>query len=383
MAFARENLILMLSGLIAWGFALLVDLRLALSISESWPWHILGYYLGSLVFLVLVLKDTIREEVRPPVTYINISIGILFTFITIAQPYTVVSAIVLIVWNSLVPYVFYGSHMWRVYFGVNGVFIVITFIYKNSPEMIMTNLSFVAFGLFAMSSSLLRIKNEIQAKALEKSNLELLAAQNLLGVQSAEQERIKIARDLHDGIGQKLTGLSLKLEVARHKPPQDLVDFLDNTKALVGETLTDLRHIVTEMRHHESLEVDRVIAELVHQLPDVEFECRGFIPIRDAQLSQELVYCLQEGVSNGIRHGRATGFTLEANELPQHIQVSLSDNGTFTGQTQSRSSIGGNGLIGMQERLSPFNGCYTLEQNDQGGATLSLIFPKHYASEGL
>lgn len=384
MKFVRENGVLLLSGLLAWCFALFVDMHVVRENTGVWHWSIPGYYLANLACLLLPCKGRMTKgSMDSPLAYVSFLAGVSITLVIIAQPYTVTSAIMLTVWYSQLPYLFKIRHVWWLFIAANGLFIVVILLYKNTAQMIMTNLSFIAFGLFAVSSSFLRVKNELQAKALEKSNFELLAAHNLLGVQSAEQERLKIARDLHDSIGQKLMGLSLNLEVARHKLPADLPDFLANTKAQVGDTLTDLRKIVTEMRHHQCLDIQQVLTDLIQQLPEVEFECSQFLPVHNADLSQQLVYCLQEGVSNGVRHGCATQFVLNAQEREQEIVIYLHDNGQFDGDTHSSSSLGGHGLIGMNERLAPFEGRCELQQNSQGGASLHLVFSKVDASEAL
>ena len=78
----------------------------------------------------------------------------------------------------------------------------------------------------------------------------------------------------------------------------------------------------------------------------------GSLRLESVVLAEQLVLCLQEGISNAVRHGRATQLALQLNQQDELIMLSLTDNGRgLTGKFQP-----GAGLIGMGERLSRYQG---------------------------
>ncbi|WP_435277289.1 sensor histidine kinase [Psychrobium sp. nBUS_13] len=90
---------------------------------------------------------------------------------------------------------------------------------------------------------------------------------------------------------------------------------------------------------------------------------------------EDLVYSIQEGISNAIRHGEATTIDIEITHQEAGISIALIDNGRpEQSQTTFRSKFG-NGLTGMKERLSQYNAQINLSQNKKNGFTLTIALP--------
>src|SRR6186997_765037 len=130
-------------------------------------------------------------------------------------------------------------------------------------------------------------------------------------LKAQEQERTRVARDLHDEVNQSLTGLLLRLEVAREAAPPELEPEIAETKALANQAMRELLSLARQSRPTalDDLGLAAAIAGLVERLG--EGEIQGVVEVQgdftglsdDAQL---VVYRVaQEALSNAARHSGA------------------------------------------------------------------------------
>jgi len=216
------------------------------------------------------------------------------------------------------------------------------------------------FGFSAIESALREAKAKEELSAI---NQELVATRFMLKQSSQKQERLRISRDLHDVIGHQLTGLALNLEVASHKVPAEFKPILQQNVTLAKTLLFDVREVVKEMRQEAQFDLVEKLSALIAQLPKCQFHLESTPIIESLSLKQQLMFCLQEAVSNAIRHGKANTFTLKAVKDKKQLTLSLVNNGSSKINAQF-----GSGLLGMQERLANFNGQVDLFaiEKDQG-----------------
>ncbi|GLS27866.1 hypothetical protein GCM10007877_35850 [Marinibactrum halimedae] len=249
---------------------------------------------------------------------------------------------------------------------------------KPFTPLLINTFSFIAFQFFAMTSTQTRLHAQSQKAALEKAHIELLMMQNMLSEKTKSSERLRISRDLHDSIGQKLTAISLNLEYAKHKPPESLLNFINGLKEDVNDALKDVRRVVSEFRTKESIDITTYIQKLAEKIEVLKFEAKDNIVLNNPALTEQVIFCLQEGISNALRHGKADTIMLSACEKDKnYFHINLADNGQFKLNT-STDEIGGNGLIGMKERLKPYDGKVALLANTTGGAILQLTLNTRY-----
>jgi len=223
--------------------------------------------------------------------------------------------------------------------------------------------------VFGFSTIEVMLREERAKEALSAINQELLATRFMLKSSSQKQERLRISRDLHDVIGHQLTALSLNLEVAKHKVPEEFKPLLDENLQLAKTLLSDVRHVVKEMRDEEQFDLSVSLNNLVSQLPDCQLTIQSPLNINSLQLKQQLMFCLQEGISNALRHGKANELTLTNDEVEGYLIIELIDNGASVNANELY--VFGSGLKGMEERLIAFNGTVQLNSNSTG-CTLML-----------
>jgi len=233
-------------------------------------------------------------------------------------------------------------------------------------------LTFALLQLFAYSAMDTLLKAERDREKLAEINQELLATRFMLKESSQRQERLRISRDLHDVIGHQLTALSLNLEVSYHKVPDEFKSMLQENLKQAKMLLSDVRQVVKEIRSEEQFDLLKSLNGLMEQLPNCQLEVIKLPEINSLSLKQQLMFCLQEGISNALRHGKANQLTLNSDKNNNHLIITLSDNGLG-----SKFLTMGSGLNGMKERISGFNGDVQL-LSDATGCTLKITVEDCY-----
>lgn len=228
-------------------------------------------------------------------------------------------------------------------------------------------LTLIALQGFAITTSLAREREAAVQETLERQNNELLAARVVMAHQSQAEERLRIAGDLHDTIGHRLTALQLQLEVLSHEAPEPLAEKVASTQGLARDLLEDIRSIVRRMSEERRGDLTSAIRELGKLTPGVEITVTSKLPEPDSALAQQLVFCFQEGINNAIRHGGAT-----------QIEIGYDKSGFFirdNGRGVRGEVAQGFGLTNIGQRLAPFGGQANLAANTSRGCTLLLTLP--------
>lgn len=210
-----------------------------------------------------------------------------------------------------------------------------------------------------------KIVSETQAKEHSKKLLrELQATQLLLTSTTKRDERLRISRDLHDTLGHKLTALKLQLEIANHATGEKKDKAIKLAQNIGGEFLDDIRQNVSEFRESNDLELDEIIATLIRDIPNVNFEVNNESNGQSLTTRQaETIFrCIQESITNLLKHGNATECLVEIKETPSNLQLRIQDNGTPL-ETHFEA---GNGLKGMQERVTTLDGIFQSGFNQKG-----------------
>jgi two-component system sensor histidine kinase UhpB len=193
-----------------------------------------------------------------------------------------------------------------------------------------------------------------------------------------EEERARVARDLHDEVNQSLTGLLLRLEAAREAAPPELEGELAETKALANQAMIELLSLARQLRPTalDDLglaaaiegQVDRLGGEIATTL-DVEgdFSDLG----GDAQL---VVYRVaQEALSNAARHSGAKRVEVRLRRTGAGgVTLEVADDGRGFAFDESERGLG---IGGMRERALLIGAELTIESRPGRGTTVRLDVP--------
>ena len=193
-----------------------------------------------------------------------------------------------------------------------------------------------------------------------------------------EEERTRIAREVHDELGQALTGCKLDLSWISGKLPRNLKPLIDKTRELsahIDSTIQMVRRISSELRPGV-LDHLGLVAALEWQANEFQnrtgIKCDVQASIRDPQLETELNTTLfrifQETLTNVIRHAGATQVQVHLKEAEGRINLEVEDNGRGIARAEINNSKS-MGLLGMRERAALLGGTFHIGRIPRGVGT--------------
>jgi len=202
-----------------------------------------------------------------------------------------------------------------------------------------------------------------------------------------EEERKRIARDLHDETIQVLVTISRRLELATlpQQSPEATVRCLVDLQELVSDTLRGLRRFVQDLRP-PALDHLGLVAALVSLANDLEEETGIEVEVKVEGEAQRLApeqelglfRIFQEALTNVRRHSEATQVTVEVAFYPGRMRMLIRDNGRGFAVPQRMDdlvSTGKLGLIGMVERARLFGGALVIQSEPGEGTTVVVDVP--------
>ena len=202
----------------------------------------------------------------------------------------------------------------------------------------------------------------------QESSRRALAAQ--------EAERKRIARGLHDEVGQVLTGVLLQLDAVEADTSGDVA----RAKESVRHALEEVRRISQELRPEmlEHLGLTSALTELSRsfdRLPGIRVESRidrePYVLAPDVELA--IYRIAQESLTNVVRHAHASKVTLTLGSEAENVVLRIVDDGR--GFEHGTPPAGHGGLRGMRERAVLIGGRLTIEQPPRGGVEVRLEVP--------
>jgi signal transduction histidine kinase len=214
------------------------------------------------------------------------------------------------------------------------------------------SLGYFAFQIFGFLTARV-VHDEREAKqALAEANAELRVATGLLDISSRAEERLRIARDLHDLIGHHLTALSINLEVASHLADGEAKTHIEKSQAITRLLLSDVRDVVSRLRDDEIIDLGAALMSLRDAVPSpvIHVEASN-VAVTDPTAARTALRAVQEIVTNAVRHSNARNLWLTIGTVDHAVTVDARDDGGGTDRV-----VFGNGLRGMRERVQQAGG---------------------------
>jgi len=186
------------------------------------------------------------------------------------------------------------------------------------------------------------------------------------------EERQRIARDLHDTLGQKLSMIGLKSELARKlvetRPKQAQAEMRE-VQEIARTALKEVRHMVTEMRGAK-LEEELSRAREMMEAAEIQFRVEGEERLKELHqlppLHEHVIcMCLREAMTNIVKHSGASECAVALDGGPAEVTVRVRDNGAGFDPADAFSR--GSGLKGMKERLEFINGSLEIVSGKAAG----------------
>jgi signal transduction histidine kinase len=198
------------------------------------------------------------------------------------------------------------------------------------------------------------------------------------------EERARIARELHDIVAHAMSVMVLQVGAVRHKLPDSLAEDRDALTGVerAGRTaLAEMRRLLGAMRR-DGDEVELVPQPGLDGLDSLREEIgRAGLPVElhvDGEpyplprgIDLSVYRIVQEGLTNALKHARATKADVTVRYRPGEVQLEVRDNGVGSSTTDGL----GHGLVGIRERVKIYGGEMTAEAANAGGFVLSTRLP--------
>lgn len=255
--------------------------------------------------------------------------------------------------------------------------------YTSNMLAIIMCVSVIVAGLSLYRIAKLENRSEQQRRKTEMAEQEMRRLSQQL-VQAQEEERRSISRELHDAVGQMLTGLRMeigRLKTLRHAPDGEFEANLDEAKHLAEEALRSVRHIALGLR--PSMLDDLGLG------PALEWQAREFsqrygVPVTVEAEGSSLdklpeshrtaIYrVVQEALTNCARHASARNIRIVVHAKPDLVVLAVQDDGIGFNPAERRGR--GLGLIGIEERVHKLGGSVTIFSQPQKGTAIVAEIP--------
>ncbi len=205
-----------------------------------------------------------------------------------------------------------------------------------------------------------------------RRQLDEVAASRARLVAVAEGERRRLERDLHDGAQQRLVSIGLALRHAQHAigvDDSDASSTIDVAVAEIAVAIDELRELARGLRPG-SLDggLAPALRDLARRAP-VPVDVRATDARFDADLETAAYFMACEGLTNAIKHARATRVVLIAHHERDRLIVTISDDGVGGARAE-----GGSGLTGLGDRIASHRGTLVID-SDKDGTTLTAELP--------
>lgn len=237
-------------------------------------------------------------------------------------------------------------------------------------------ISVTGAGIFLFYRHQARQKEAVNAERIIQQETRLNAV-----FQAQEEERQRIAKELHDGVGQTISAIKMNYQSLSGKlAEKELIPDFQKIGKMLDNAGTEVRSISHQMIPKELEQFGLVPAvegmlnlNFENSPLKVQFEHSGFTERIGNQIELVLFRVLQELVSNIIKHSRANQLTVQLVKLQTHVVMNVSDNGIgFDVESKEKNGIG---LLNMASRIDAIKGHIHYDSVSGKGTTVTIRTP--------
>ena len=226
-----------------------------------------------------------------------------------------------------------------------------------------------------LGNALIQMRDDL--KKLNEERLHFMKQRSMALLEGEEKERTRIARELHDGIGQMLTAMRLKINSIENEPLTK-----DELKKMVDDTTKEIKRISKNLM--PNLLVDFGLKAAIKELISIASSYSD-TPITytysenstkkiNFDIAVNLFRIVQEALNNCLKYAEGTQINLTIDETDSNIRLIIRDNGKgFDIAHADEKSF--NGIKNMRERISLHNGLFNISSEINIGTTITIIIP--------
>jgi signal transduction histidine kinase len=253
-------------------------------------------------------------------------------------------------------------------------------VWTNLPIFLAGQIAILVFTQMTLSEERARRGMQKLATNLESANQQLQAYVLKVEDLATEKERIRLAREIHDGLGHHLTALNMQIRAANAVLGRDTErakGFLQNAEAITQRALVDVRQSVTSLRERTGdsrpliEQIESVVNIWRSAAIDIQIQVAGEARPLSPMVSWAVFRGVQEALSNSAKHSEASRINILLNYMtPDSILLEIIDNGLG-----AESITGGYGLIGIQERIEQLDGNLSIITEKGKGFKIEIRLP--------
>lgn len=194
-----------------------------------------------------------------------------------------------------------------------------------------------------------------------------------------EDERKRLARELHDEVGQALTSILIRLKTLQEADFETMVQRIEDLRSLTSQTIEELRRIAIDLRPAalDALGIIPALRWYVQQCAertglDIFFKGPDQMERLSANQELSLYRVAQEGITNAIRHGKPRKIEVTLDKDLDCIRLIIYDNGRGINPEVLDQGLG---LIGIRERVDLLNGNFVIDTTPGEGTLLKVEIP--------
>jgi signal transduction histidine kinase len=257
---------------------------------------------------------------------------------------------------------------------------VLPFSLLYGPEISLSwAMPFLAAIVFVAVFTQLMVNEQYARAQLAAANRKLREYAAQIEELAVVQERNRLAREIHDGLGHYLTAINIQIKAAQAlagQDPENMHTALRDAQLLTEEALADVRRSISSLRADPS--TSRPLPELLGGLlrevqtsgVAADFQVKGNARPLSPEIEFTLYRLAQEGLTNVRKHAQATQASLLLEYLPERVRMTVQDNGQGATDTS-----GGYGLLGVRERVELLQGCLEIDTAPGSGFRLEAELP--------
>ncbi|GBF10515.1 sensor histidine kinase [Tepidibacillus sp. HK-1] len=212
-------------------------------------------------------------------------------------------------------------------------------------------------------------------------------------IQAQEEERKRVAREIHDGPAQSMANVVLRTEIAERfmnvKQMDQAIQELKDLKFMVRQSLADVRKIIFDLRPMalDDLGLFPTLRKYIQEMAkrdnlDIDLSLVGRERRLPSGMEVAIFRLVQEALNNVVKHAQATKAVVKVEFQSEQIEVSVKDNGIgFDEEEQEKQKEGHFGLMGMKERVDLLEGDLEIQSIKNKGTTIKIRVPVNESGE--
>ena len=250
---------------------------------------------------------------------------------------------------------------------------------NEKPEFLI-----ISYDITSRKNAQLEVEKLTNERYEEKMNHQKIISSKIIENQEKEQNRI--AKDIHDGIGQMLTGLKLNLESINTKDVEKTTVKVEYLKELTSKIIRGVRTATFNLAPPElgDYGIIPALTKLTQELnkftnKKIEFYNKSNFDQRLDSLVEINIYRItQEAINNAIKYAQSSYIVVTLSHSENILSITIDDNGVGFNHNNTKNASkesGGMGIMFMKERISYINGRFFVDSSPEDGTRITLNIP--------